>query len=134
MRQPLIVGVGGTLRAGSTSERALKVALGVAVEMGCATKLFSGAGINFPPYDPAERQRSGEARALVITSANAARTILVLLPTNQRLARLSAYEPSTTHSSPIEHKMRAAHTNLTHGMAAWRKRADQQTTSGPKHG
>lgn len=65
MRQPLIVGVGGTLREGSTSERALKVALGVAVEMGCVTKLFGGTAINFPPYDPAERQRSSEARALV---------------------------------------------------------------------
>lgn len=65
MRQPLIVGVGGTLREGSTSERALKVALGAAVEMGCDTKLFGGTAINFPPYDPAERQRRGEARALV---------------------------------------------------------------------
>ena len=65
MRQPLIVGVGGTLRDGSTSERALKVALGAAVEMGCATKLFGGNAINLPPYDPAERQRSVEAKALV---------------------------------------------------------------------
>ena len=65
MRQPLIVGVGGTLRDGSTSERALKIALGVAAEMGCLTKLFSGSAINFPPFDPAERQRSDEARTLV---------------------------------------------------------------------
>ena len=46
MRQPLIVGVGGTLRDGSTSERALKQALGVAAEMGCATRLFAGDAIN----------------------------------------------------------------------------------------
>jgi FMN reductase len=64
-RKPLLVGVGGTLRDGSTSERALRLALGLAGQMGCATEIFSGAAINFPPYDPAERQRSPEARALV---------------------------------------------------------------------
>lgn len=65
MSQPLIVGVGGTLRDRSTSERALRSALGVAAEMGCATKLFAGNAINLPPYDPAERQRGSEAKALV---------------------------------------------------------------------
>lgn len=65
MGQPLIVGVGGTLRDGSTSEQALKVALSVAAEMGCATRLFAGDAINLPPYDPSERQRGREAKALV---------------------------------------------------------------------
>ena len=65
MRQPLIVGVGGTLREGSTSECALRRALSVAAEMGCAAKLFAGDTINLPPYDPAERQRGREAKALV---------------------------------------------------------------------
>jgi FMN reductase len=61
----LIVGVGGTLRDGSTSERALRLALGMAAETGCATKVFAGSAINFPPYDPAERTRTAEAKALV---------------------------------------------------------------------
>jgi len=65
VRQPLIVGVGGTLRDGSTSERALKLALGAAAEMGCATRLFAGDAINLPPYDPAERERGREAKVLV---------------------------------------------------------------------
>ena len=65
MRQPLIVGVGGTLRDGSTSERALSFALSAAAEMGCATKLFAGNAINFPPYDPANRQRGVAEKALV---------------------------------------------------------------------
>jgi FMN reductase len=40
---PLIVGLGGTTRAGSTSERALAVALEAAAAAGCETRLF-GAG------------------------------------------------------------------------------------------
>ena len=64
-RQPLIVGIGGTLREGSTSERTLQLALGQARQMGCATQIFSGARINLPPFDPADRQRTPEASALV---------------------------------------------------------------------
>jgi FMN reductase len=64
-RKPLLVGVGGTLRDSSTSERALRLALGLAGQMGCATEIFSGAAINLPPYDPADRQRTAEAKALV---------------------------------------------------------------------
>jgi FMN reductase len=64
-RRPLLVGVGGTLRDGSTSERALRLALGVAGDMGCSTEIFAGQAINLPPYDPADGQRSPEAKALV---------------------------------------------------------------------
>jgi FMN reductase len=64
-RKPLLVGVGGTLRDGSTSERALQFALGLTAQMGCATEIFSGAAINMPPYDPADRERTAEAKALV---------------------------------------------------------------------
>jgi FMN reductase len=59
------VGVGGTLRDGSTSERALRLALGAAAGMGCATEIFSGAAINLPPYDPAQRERTRESKTLV---------------------------------------------------------------------
>lgn len=64
-RQPLIVGVGGTLRDGSTSEKALRQALGFAAAMGSATAIFAGPAVNLPPYDPGERTRSGQAKALV---------------------------------------------------------------------
>jgi len=64
-QRPLIVGVGGTLRNGATSERALRLALGVAREMGCATEIVVGEAINLPPYDPADRNRSRAAKALV---------------------------------------------------------------------
>ena len=64
-RQPFIVGVGGTLRVGSTSERALALALAAAAEMGASTEIFSGPAITLPPYDPSDRQRGPEARAMV---------------------------------------------------------------------
>jgi len=64
-RQPLIVGVGGTLRDGSTSERALRLAVGFAAEMGCATEILAGEAINLPPYDPANRQRGRGEKTLV---------------------------------------------------------------------
>jgi FMN reductase len=64
-RQPLIVGVGGTLRIGSTSERALALALMAAAQLGASTAMFSGPAIAVPHYDPAEGARGPEAIALV---------------------------------------------------------------------
>jgi FMN reductase len=64
-RKPLIIGIGGTLRDGSTSERALRLALASAEVIGAQTRLFAGAAINLPPYDPAVRERTPEAAALV---------------------------------------------------------------------
>jgi len=64
-RRPLIVGVGGTLRNGSTSERALRLALRAAVDMGADTRLFAGSDVNLPPYDPADASRTADSKALV---------------------------------------------------------------------
>ena len=64
-RHPLIVGVGGTLRIGSTSERALALALAAAARLGASTAMFSGPAIALPHYDPAEGERGPEAKALV---------------------------------------------------------------------
>lgn len=65
LRQPVIVGVGGTLREGSTSEKALRLALRSAAELGARTELFAGPAINLPPFDPADGGRAPEAKALV---------------------------------------------------------------------
>jgi FMN reductase len=75
-RQPFIVGVGGTLRVGSTSERALALALAAAAEMGASTEIFSGPAITLPPYDPSDRQRGPEAKALVAALRRADGVIL----------------------------------------------------------
>lgn len=62
---PLIVGLGGTTRTGSTSERALMLALAHARSLGCDTLAFGSTQLPTEPYDPARPDRSPEAQALV---------------------------------------------------------------------
>jgi FMN reductase len=63
--QPYIVGLGGTTRVGSTSERALAAALAEAQALGCETRLFGSADLPIEPYDPTRAERSPQALALV---------------------------------------------------------------------
>lgn len=62
---PLIVGVGGTTRPNSSSERALRVALAAAEAMGATTRLVAGPDLPIEPYDPARPERSPQALELV---------------------------------------------------------------------
>jgi FMN reductase len=62
---PFIVGVGGTTRPGSTSERALQVALARAASLGCETLLIGGAQLPADIFDPTRPERSEAARVLV---------------------------------------------------------------------
>lgn len=62
---PLIVGLGGTTRPGSTAERALEVTLARAAALGCRTRLIGADGLPQEPYDPTRPQRSDRALALV---------------------------------------------------------------------
>lgn len=50
--RPLVVGLGGTLRAGSSSEVALRIALDAAAAAGAHTQAFVGQDIEFPIYAP----------------------------------------------------------------------------------
>ncbi len=66
--QPLVIGIGGTVRPGSTSEMALAKALATAEVAGARTILFGGAFLAaLPHYDPrtacdnAEQSRMVEA-------------------------------------------------------------------------
>jgi FMN reductase len=68
---PLIVGIGGTLRDGSTSEKALRIALAEAERRGARTRLFAGPALNLPAYDPAERTRAPVASDLIEALRNA---------------------------------------------------------------
>lgn len=53
--RPLIVGIGGTVRPASSSERALKKALEAAEAAGARTRIFDGAFMaGLPIYNPAE--------------------------------------------------------------------------------
>ena len=64
-KRPLIVGIGGTTRAGSTSEQALQYTLGRARSLGADTELLVGPQILLPIYTPESPERSTEAHHLV---------------------------------------------------------------------
>lgn len=52
MKQPHIVAIGGTLRTGSSTARALESALRLAEGHGARTTLLTGPAIDFPNYEP----------------------------------------------------------------------------------
>ena len=63
---PLIVGIGGTTRANSTSERTLIKALEAAERAGARTLLFNGAFLSkLPIYDPSASEASPEYSELI---------------------------------------------------------------------
>ena len=77
---PLIVGIGGTVRAGSTSERALVKALAVAQAAGARTELFGGEFMAaLPIYNP---QEPGEhaGRDLFLEAVRTADGVIVATP------------------------------------------------------
>jgi FMN reductase len=63
--QPFIVGLGGTTRPASTSERALHHAMARLGHLGFATQVFGSAQMPREPYDPTRAERSAQAVALV---------------------------------------------------------------------
>src|SRR5690349_10113449 len=62
---PLIVGLGGTIRANSSSERALAISLHAAEIAGARTMLIGGAKLAVPFYKPDNAGSSAEAAHLV---------------------------------------------------------------------
>lgn len=65
IEQPYIVGLGGTTRAGSSSEVALRYALSAAERAGARTRLLAGPDIELPMYAPERSERSPAAAAVV---------------------------------------------------------------------
>jgi FMN reductase len=63
---PRIVGIGGTLRQGSSSELLLKAVLDICATHGAQTRLFGGQELAaLPHYDPYNRQRTAGENELV---------------------------------------------------------------------
>jgi FMN reductase len=62
---PMIVGIGGTTRTASTTERSLRVVLAAAERYGAQTRLFAGDALALESYDPSTPQRSARAVELV---------------------------------------------------------------------
>lgn len=64
--KPLVVGIGGSIRAASSGERALRLALQAAEEAGANTRIFSGSFLaRLPIYGPENPERNREQRELV---------------------------------------------------------------------
>jgi FMN reductase len=72
-----VVGIGGSLRTDSQSERALRIALDGAERAGAKTTVISGADLILPFYDPAEPERSPAAYRLVEELRGADGVVLV---------------------------------------------------------
>ena len=93
----LIVGLGGTTRPGSTSERALAVALDAAAAEGCETRLFGAGAMPAETYDPSLPVRSAIASAMV-DALRRADGILIATPSyhggNTPLTPASYAEPA----------------------------------------
>ena len=65
-RRPLIVGIGGTIRAGSTTETALICSLRAAEALGAETRLFGGEFLaRLPIFDPRPGEATPEQMELV---------------------------------------------------------------------
>lgn len=62
---PLVVGVGGTLRSNSSTERALRHCLESVQRQGGRTRLYCGADIELPMYNPHDPARTQRAIALI---------------------------------------------------------------------
>src|SRR5215470_11642675 len=62
---PLVVGLGGTLRANSSTERALRYCLDSVERQGGRTKFFAGQDLDLPMYAPHELKRTPKALELV---------------------------------------------------------------------
>jgi FMN reductase len=65
MTAGLIVGIGGTQRAGSSSEAAMRVALDEAARAGFQVRAFCAEHLDLPLYDPGEVVRQPAAAELV---------------------------------------------------------------------
>ncbi|MFI6347393.1 NADPH-dependent FMN reductase [Streptomyces sp. NPDC050560] len=76
---PTVLGIGGTLRPGSTSEQAMRLALRAAAEHGLRTECIVAADLEFPMYDPGTRPLSAGALRL-LDAVRRADSLIVATP------------------------------------------------------
>lgn len=70
-RRPLILGLGGTMRAGSSSERALRLALDSAQRLGARTDMLVADDLDIPMYAPGRKERDARSERLLGTAVAA---------------------------------------------------------------
>lgn len=80
MTQPLILGLGGTLRPGSSTERALAASLRAAEDKGARTRLLGGPFLaRLPMFDP-RTATPDDAQAELIAAVREASGVIVATP------------------------------------------------------
>lgn len=77
--QPRILGIGGTLRPGSSSEKALRYALARAAEQGAATDILTGDAIDLPAYVP-EAPAGTEKVSRLVEALSGAHGVIISSP------------------------------------------------------
>jgi FMN reductase len=66
MREPHVVGIGGTTRAGSSTEKALRYTIAACEKQGATTSIVAGDVLNeLPHYAPESPERNDAARKLI---------------------------------------------------------------------
>lgn len=77
--KPFIIGIGGTTRPNSSTEKALRVVLTHAEHLGCGTQLFGAGNLPLEIYDADVDERTPLARSLV-AAMRAADGIVIASP------------------------------------------------------
>ncbi|GHF45303.1 FMN reductase [Deinococcus metalli] len=80
MNAPLIVGIGGTTRPGSSGETALRVALAHAERAGARTRLFGGADLAALPHYAPEHPERHAVQTELVEAVRAADGVLIATP------------------------------------------------------
>ncbi|MFI6046934.1 NADPH-dependent FMN reductase [Nocardia sp. NPDC051321] len=78
--RPLIVGIGGTTRIGSTTDRALRAVLLAAERAGARTLTFDGAYLAGLPHYPVDRAERSAAAVRLTTAVRAADGLVLACP------------------------------------------------------
>ncbi|WP_233272749.1 NADPH-dependent FMN reductase [Paraburkholderia acidisoli] len=79
-RRPLVVGIGGTTRAASSTERALAFALRGAEQAGAQTQLFGGTFLHTLPHYAPELATRTDAQLELIEAVRAADAVIIATP------------------------------------------------------
>jgi FMN reductase len=69
--RPRILGIGGTTRSPSSTEKALRIALAAAERRGAEVREICGAALMLPMYDPQSRERNAASSEFVDALRNA---------------------------------------------------------------
>lgn len=79
-KAPLVVGIGGTTRTGSSTERALRLGLSLAEARGARTRLFDGDFLSgLPIYNPETSERTA-AEAEIVATVREADALIIASP------------------------------------------------------